>query len=103
MVNVLSIATQRIHQVEAAQGPDDGFSGEKTDFLEKSPKTYEGVQESLWKPQKSKDLNFLHRSYPQLFFQIRKIIFFEIEKKIKKYFLGFFQNPKKSKFSMKNQ
>ena len=57
----------------------------------KRSQTHSGVPESLWNVQKPKDHNFLHRSYPQLFFQIRKIIFFEIEKKIKKYFWDFFR------------
>ena len=35
-------------------------------------KTDEGVPESLWKPHKSKDLTFLHRSYVQLFFSAPK-------------------------------
>ena len=46
-------------------------------FKEKSPKTCDGVQESLWKPHKSKDLTFLDRSYVQLFFSTPKNIFWQ--------------------------
>ena len=55
-------------------------------FKEKSPKTCDGVQESLWKPHKSKDLTFLDRSYAQLFFNS---IFFS-NQKTKTYFLEIF-------------
>ena len=52
-----------------------------------------GVLESLWKPHKSKDLTFLHRSYTQLFFSSPPKIFFS---RLKKYFeifsRFFFQN-----------
>ena len=45
--------------------------------IETAPKTQGGVLESLWKPHKSKDLNFLHRSYtPKKFPTPKKIFFF---------------------------
>ena len=52
------------------------------------------VLETCPKHHKSKDHNFLHRKYTQLFFQFQKNIFFEKNEK------SFFQ---KSKFWRKNQ
>ena len=41
------------------------------------------VSESLWKPHKSKVLNFLHRNYTSIFFLTPKKIFFSDNKKNK--------------------
>ena len=51
-----------------------------TTLTENSSKTHQGVPESLWKPQKSKDQKILHRICTLTFFQTQKKMW-SIEKK----------------------
>ena len=78
----LWLPNRRPHSVSVRK-----FNGKDT---ETAAKTCQGVLKSLWGPHKSKDHNFLHRSYVQKYFSRPKNIFLRLKKKISKYFLKIF-------------
>ena len=63
------------------------------------PDRAKGVPESLWKPHKSKDIHFLHRSYIPTFFSTPPNFFLDIDKIIFENFPKIRENPRKISIS----